>query len=99
MTDNNAAGGSTGEGTSELNTACNAGDIIQWRITAQDGHTPVQFLAMKNSNGNVFGFNPPGGGPTLYQGEVVSTGSETYQILILVAGTQTFSWDPFITCS
>lgn len=99
MTDNNVAGGSTGEGTFELNTACHVGDTLQWRLAAQDGATPVQFLAMKNSNGNVFGFNPPTGNGTLYQGEAVTTGQETYQVLILVNGTTTYSWDPFITCS
>ncbi|HEX8251503.1 MAG TPA: hypothetical protein VF846_00035 [Thermoanaerobaculia bacterium] len=100
MTDNNAAGGSSGEGTFELNTACNVGDIIQWRLAAQDGHTSLKFLGMKNSNGNVFGFNPPvPEGPSLYQGTVTATGQETYQILILVAGTTTYSWDPYITCN
>lgn len=100
MTDNNAAGGSSGEGTFELNTACNVGDIIQWRLAPQDGLTPVTFLGMRNSQGNVFGFNPPVlEGPSLYQGTVTATGQETYQILILVAGTTTYSWDPFITCS
>jgi hypothetical protein len=99
MTDNNAGGGSSGEGTFELNTACNVGDIIQWRLAPQDGQTPVAFLAMKNSNGDVFGFNPPTGGATLYQGEATVAGQETYQILIFVAGTTTYSWDPFITCS
>ena len=99
MTDNNAAGGSSGEGTFELNTACHVGDIIQWRLAPQDGLTSVTFLGMKNSNGNVFGFNPPvSEGPSLYQGTVTSTGQETYQVLILVAGTTTYSWDPFISC-
>lgn len=99
MTDNNAAGGSSGEGTDELNTACHLGDTIQWRVTAQNQQTPVEFLGFKNSNGDVFGFNPPSGPPNLYQAEAVAQGTETYQILILVNGTQTFSWDPFITCS
>lgn len=99
MSDNNAGGGSTGEGTNELNTACHVGDTIQWRLAAQDGQTQVVFLAMKNSNGDVFGFNPPQNNGTLYQGEAVSQGQETYQILIMVAGTTTYTWDPFVTCS
>ena len=99
MTDNNAAGGSTGEGTDELNTACHLGDTIQWRVTAQNQLTPVEFLGFKNSNGDVFGFNPPSGPPNLYQAVAVAQGTETYQILILVNGTQTYHWDPFITCS
>jgi hypothetical protein len=99
MTDNNAGGGSTGEGTDELNTACHLGDIIQWRVTAQNQQTPVEFLAFKNSSGDVFGFNPPGGGSSLYQAEAVAQGQEVYQILILVNGTQTFKWDPYVTCS
>lgn len=99
MTDNNAAGGSTGEGTDELNTVCHLGDTIQWRVTAQNQQTPVQFLGFKNSNGNVFGFHPPSGPANLYQAEAVAQGTETYQILILVNGTQTYQWDPFITCS
>jgi hypothetical protein len=100
MTDNNAAGGSTGEGTFELNTACHVGDIIQWRLAPQDGRTTVAFLGMKNSSGNDFGFNPPVlESPSLFQGTVTATGQETYQILILVAGTTPYSWDPFISCS
>jgi hypothetical protein len=99
MTDNNVAGGSSGEGTDELNTACHLGDTIQWRVTAQNQQTPVEFLGFKNSNGNVFGFHPPAGPGNLYQAEAVSQGTETYQILILINGTQTFQWDPFITCS
>ncbi|HEX8129507.1 MAG TPA: AidA/PixA family protein [Pyrinomonadaceae bacterium] len=99
MTDNNASGGSSGEGTDELNTACHLGDTIQWRVTAQNQQTPVEFLAFKNSNGDVFGFNPPAGGPSLYQAEAVARGQEIYQILILVNGTQTFQWDPYVTCS
>lgn len=99
MTDNNVAGGSTGEGTDELNTACHLGDTIQWRVTAQNQQTPVEFLAFKNSNGDVFGFNPPSGPPNMYQAEAVAHGTETYQILILVNGTQTYQWDPFISCS
>ena len=99
MTDNNAAGGSSGEGTDELNTACHLGDTIQWRVTAQNQQTPVEFLGFKNSNGDVFGFSPPSGASNLYQAVAVAHGTETYQILILVNGTQTYSWDPFITCS
>jgi hypothetical protein len=99
MTDNNSGGGSTGQGTDELNTACHLGDSIQWRITAQNQQTPVEFLAFRNSNGVVFGFNPPAGGPNLYQAEAVTQGQETYQILILINGTQTYSWDPYVTCS
>ena len=99
MTDNNAAGGSTGEGTDELNTACHVGDTIQWRVGAQNQSTPVEFLAFKNSNGDVFGFNPPSGNTSLYQAETVDAGTETYQILILINGTQTYSWDPFISCN
>lgn len=99
MTDNNVAGGSTGEGTDELSTACHVGDTIQWRVTAQNLSTPVIFLAFKNSSGSDFGFNPPAGNSSLYQAEAVSTGVETYQILILVNGTQTFTWDPFVNCT
>lgn len=100
MTDNNAAGGSSGEGTYELNTACHVGDIIQWRLAPQDGLTPVTFLAMKNSQGNDFGFNPPVlEGPSLFQRTVSATGQETYQVKILVAGTTPYTWDPFISCN
>lgn len=99
MVDNNAAGGSTGEGTYELNTACHPGDIIQWRLSALDGQTSVGFLAFRNSSGTVFSFNPPAGSPSLYQAEAIQKGNETYQIEILVGGTQTFVWDPFVTCT
>jgi hypothetical protein len=99
MTDNNAGGGSTGEGTYELNTACHIGDTLQWRVTAQNQTTPVEFLAFKNSSGDVFGFNPPSGESNLYQAEAVAAGQEVYQILVLVHGTQTYTWDPYITCT
>jgi hypothetical protein len=56
-------------------------------------------LAFKDSNGDVFGFNPPSGGANLYQAEAVAQGVETYQVLILVNNTQTFKWVPFISCS
>ncbi len=97
MTDNNQSGGSKGEGTYELNTACSPGDILQWRIAAMDGQTQVGFLGFKNSSGDVFGFRPPHGDPSLYTATVSSTGNETYQINILVGGQITYTWDPFVT--
>ena len=99
MTDNNAGGGSTGEGTDELNTACHVGDTLLWRVTAQNQTTPVEILAFENSSGNVFGFMPPAAGTEYYQAEAVNVGNDTYQMLILINGTQTFKWDPFITCT
>ena len=54
---------------------------------------------MRDSSGTVFGFNPPHGDASMYQGEATSAGQETYQILILVGGTTTYQWDPFISAS
>ena len=101
MTDNNAGGGSSGEGTAELTTACHVGDTIQWTLSNQNpsNQISVAFLAMRDSSGTVFGFNPPHGDATLYQGEAVNSGQETYQILILVGGTTTYQWDPHISAS
>lgn len=101
MTDNNAAGGSSNEGTAELNTACHVGDTIQWTLSNQNPSNgiSVAFLAMRDSSGTVFGFNPPHGDASMYQGEATSAGQETYQILILVGGTTTYQWDPFISAS
>lgn len=99
MVDDNASGGSTGEGTPELNTAASPGDTIIWRVYPIDGSTQVDFVAFKNTSGDVFGFNPPSGNSSQYQATVSNTGSETYQILIRINGTVQYSWDPFVTSS
>jgi hypothetical protein len=101
MTDNNGNGGSTNEGSYELNTACHPGDMLVWNLTSISGNK-VEFVAMRNSSGNVFGWNPPSGSGTEYAGTIAGTGSETYQILINVtpAGGNApvqYSWDPYIT--
>lgn len=101
MNDNNAAGGSTGEGTNELTTACHPGDTLTWacvNMNPANGYT-VQILGFRNSVGNVFGNNPPSLTPAGFQGTVVSAGQETYQLNILVGGTTPYSWDPHISSS
>jgi len=99
MVDDNQSGGSSGEGSFELNTACNPGDTIIWRMYAINDSDEVDFVAFKNSNGDVFGFNPPHGNSSQYQATAENTGQETYQILIRIDGTVQYSWDPFVTCN
>lgn len=99
MFDDNASGGSTGEGTAELNTACNPGDTIIWTMSAMNHRDDVAFVAFENSSGNVFGFNPPQGSPSQYQATASNAGTETYQILIRINNTVQYSWDPFVTCT
>lgn len=100
MADNNAGGGSSGEGTNELNTACGPADVIVWRVVAINGTDQVVINGFKNSTGDVFGFNTPQPtnppNPSL-MGTVQSAGNETYQLEILINGTTTYSWDPFLT--
>jgi hypothetical protein len=64
MSDNNAVGGSTGEGSNELNTACHPSDISSG-VSCRSTQHPGQIRGMKNSSGNVFGFTPPSGSGTL----------------------------------
>ena len=97
MADDNQSGGSSGEGSYELNTACSPSDTIVWRMYAINGFNQVDFVAFKNSSGDVFGFNPPSGNQSQYQATVASTGTETYQILIRINGTVQYSWDPYVT--
>ena len=100
MVDDNGNGNpaSTGEGTYELNTGCNPGDTLLWRLQALNNSDNVVFVAFKNSNGDVFGFNPPSGSSNLYQAIAANQGSETYQILIRINNTIQYTWDPFVTC-
>ncbi len=100
MADNNAAGGSSGEGTNELNTACAPSDVIIWRVYPINGTDQIVINGFKNSSGDVFGFNTPSptNPPTSQlMGTVQSDGNETYQLEILINGTTTYSWDPFLT--
>jgi hypothetical protein len=99
MVDDNQSGGSTGEGSFELNTACSPGDTIIWRMYAINASDEVDFVAFKNSNGDVFGFLPPHGTSSQYQATASNTGQETYQILIRINNVVQYSWDPFVTCT
>lgn len=104
MCDNRVANGSTGEGTSELLTACNVGDVIVWECTPLDPNDSVTIVGFNVSSGNVFGSTgiPTQTGAT-WSGQAQSAGSQTYQItLLLVTGgtrpqTVTLNVLPFLT--
>jgi hypothetical protein len=98
MMDDNGKGNppSTGEGGYELNTHCNPGDQINWHVFAINSNDSVIFTKF-TSQGNVFGNKPPSGVASEYLATVAIVGNETYQVTILVAGTVSYTWDPFIT--
>lgn len=102
MTDNNAAGGSQNEGQYNLQTACSPGDTIQWTISNANpaNGLSVTFLNMVDEGGVVFGFSPlpaPKPGTSLYQAVVQGTGTDTYQINVLVGGQVVYNWQPSVT--
>jgi|SRR5215217_7552420 len=109
MFDNRLDNGSTGEGTLELSTKCNAGDLIGFEVYPIDergssGDT-VAITGFNVSHGTVFGSQgyPMKQQPNYWIGQAMNQGSQTYQIRVLVKTgglrpTQVnVYWDPFIT--
>jgi hypothetical protein len=109
MFDNRLDNGSTGEGGLELSTKCNAGDLIGFEVYPIDergssGDT-VAITGFNVSQGSVFGSQgyPMKQSANYWIGQAVNSGSQTYQIRVLVTTgglrpTQfNVFWDPFIT--
>lgn len=96
MVDNNPKL-SQNEGSSELNTSCNAGDTLRWHIVPINGTDTVTITGFQQMTGNVFGPNSPIPAGNEFTWLTANQGSETYEIRILVNGVQTFEWDPYIT--
>lgn len=113
MMDNNAVGGSSGEGGLELNSALTAGFGVSFNVFPIDAAGSqgdiVQIVGFEISNGtNVFGnWGWPAQQPSTssYQwlGTAMVQGSCTYQIKIGVsvggAPMQYYWWDPFLNCN
>jgi hypothetical protein len=109
MVDNELNNGSSGEGTLELSTKTNAGNLIGWQVAPIDPNTgdSVVITGFNVSQGNVFGSQ---GYPiqqdtagAYWVGQAMNAGSQTYQIQIMVTSggirpTKYFvNWDPFVT--
>lgn len=114
MMDNNAAGGSTGEGGMELTTAAGAGQTVAFNVfpinELQANGAAVTIEGMEWSDGtNVFGnqgWPDPQTPSTPYQflGTLMQGGQMTYQMKIgVTTGTvfpvQYYTWDPFFNVS
>ncbi|KUJ63637.1 hypothetical protein AR687_00170 [Flavobacteriaceae bacterium CRH] len=112
MMDNNAIGGSTGEGGLELSSQVTAGFGIAFNAfpidaAGQQGDT-VEIVGFEISNGtNIFGNwgwpSPQQTGSYQWLGTAMIQGQCTYQIKIGVsvggAPKQYYWWDPFLTCT
>ena len=109
MFDNRLDNGSSGEGSLELSTKCNAGDLIGFEVypinaLGSSGDT-VAITGFNVSQGSVFGSQgyPMQQTPSYWIGQAINAGSQTYQIRVLVTTgglrpTQfNVYWDPFIT--
>lgn len=107
MMDNRLSLGSSNEGTQELHTCCNQGDLIGFEaypIDANAGYT-VAISGFNVSAGNVFGAqgSPLQQTPGYWVGQATQQGSQTYQIEIQVTpeGSQPITyyvnWGSFIT--
>lgn len=109
MFDNQRNDGSTGQGSLELSTVANAGDLVGFEVVPINPHTgdTVVISGFNVSAGNVFGNQgypiPDSKDPSYWIGQAVNAGQQTYQIQILVTSggirpTKYYvSWDPFIT--
>ncbi|MDR3528332.1 MAG: hypothetical protein P4L57_13745 [Rhizomicrobium sp.] len=97
MMDNRVRNGSTGEGTLELSTVCNNGDLIGFNVMPIDilgtSGDVVQITGFTVSQGNVFTAagtprvqtSPPGEPAGAYWiGQALNQGNQTYQIQIEV---------------
>jgi hypothetical protein len=95
MMDNEVSNGSTGEGTLELSTVCNVGDLIGFNAVPIDTESGdiVVITGFTVSQGNVFTAagqprqqpalpNEPAG--SYWIGQAINQGSQTYQIQIKV---------------
>ncbi|HYI13496.1 MAG TPA: hypothetical protein VEK57_30915 [Thermoanaerobaculia bacterium] len=94
MFDNQLDNGSSGEGTLELSSMVNAGDLIGFNIvpvnTAGPSGDQVIITGFNVSQGNVFGSTgtpveqptPPAGEPVgaYWIGQAINSGNQTYQI-------------------
>ena len=104
MMDNRKLEGSTGEGTTELHTHCSIGDAIYWQaipVNYENAADTVVITGIQTSSGKVFGFDgaPKPIGFGIWQGTAENAGNDTYQVRVLVNGTTTLNWDPFINVS
>jgi hypothetical protein len=97
MMDNRVRNGSTGEGTLQLTTVCNAGSLIGFHSVSIDGQgsfgDQVIITSFATVEGSVFtgaghpvqqpplGNDPPG---TFWIGQALKAGTEKYQIQIKV---------------
>lgn len=113
MMDNNAVGGSSGEGGLELNSQVTAGFGIAFNavpidISGAQGDI-VQIVGFEISSGtNIFGnfgypVQQPSGSSYQWLGTAMIQGSCTYQLKIGVsiggAPLKYFWWDPFLNCT
>jgi hypothetical protein len=109
MMDNEVNNGSSGEGTLELSTRTNAGNLIGWEVAPVNPNTgdTVVITGFNVSQGSVFGSQgyPQAADATgdYWIGQAMNAGQQTYQIQIMVTTggirpTKYFvNWDPFIT--
>jgi hypothetical protein len=98
MFDNRVNNGSSGEGSLELTTRCNAGDIISFEVIALNDMEgtladTVVITGFNVSQGNVFGgsegmpvqVNQPGTTAGQYWlAQAVNAGTQTYQIFVQI---------------
>ena len=113
MMDNNVVGGSTGQGTEELNSQVTAGFGVGFNVFPIDAlgaqGDSVSIVGMELSDGtNIFGtWGWPAQQPATssYQwiGTAMTQGNCTYQLKIAVsvggAPAKYFWWDPFFRCT
>jgi hypothetical protein len=113
MMDNNAVGGSTGEGTEELHSQVTAGFGVGFNVFPIDAlgaqGDSVEIAGMELSSGvNIFGnwgWPTPQPASSSYQwlGTAMVQGNCTYQLKLGVsvggAPLKYYWWDPFFTCT
>jgi hypothetical protein len=107
MMDNRLSLGSSNEGTQELHTRCNQGDLIGFEaypIDVNAGYT-VAISGFNISQGSVFGAqgDPLQQTPGYWVGQAMNQGAQTYQIGIQVISegpqptTYNVNWGSYIT--
>jgi len=109
MMDNEVNNGSAGEGSLELHTRTNAGNLIGWEVSPINQNTgdTVVITGFNVSAGSVFGSQgypqQENASGSYWVGQAFNAGTQTYQIQIKVTSggirpTSYFvNWDPFIT--
>ena len=89
LVDDNPSG-STGEATMNLDTRCQKGDTIDWRVVSINQRDKISITQINPTSGTVFGFD---GRPQklngIWEGFAQNAGEQTYDIQVLV-GTGTF---------